>query len=213
MPLDDTCRLSGAARAAARSLACLAITTAVCNAAEPRSEPVVEATQVVERLHEALAGIAGSTDQSLDFRYRKIRSAVSATHDFGDMAQFLLRREWGELSESQRRQFEERFTELSATQYASRFVRLERDAMKVVGAEVAGPERVYVHASLTPADGEDVILAYTLERKSDGWQIVNVVADGVSDLALRRAEYSRVIRNGGFEALMEHLDEQIAALD
>jgi len=85
--------------------------------------------------------------------------------------------------------------------------------MKVVGAEVAGPERVYVHASLTPADGEDVILAYTLERKSDGWQIVNVVADGVSDLALRRAEYSRVIRNGGFEALMEHLDEQIAALD
>jgi phospholipid transport system substrate-binding protein len=48
-------------------------------------------------------------------------------------------------------------------------------------------------------------------RKIDGrWRIINIIADGVSDLALERAEYSSVIRRYGFNALLAKLKERIA---
>ena len=65
-------------------------------------------------------------------------------------------------------------------------------------------------------DDLDLTLSYTLknsgsaENSPEGWMIVNVIADGVSDLALRRAEYSRVLKNKGFDGLLDHIDGQIA---
>jgi hypothetical protein len=38
------------------------------------------------------------------------------------------------------------------------------------------------------------------------------VADGVSDLALKRAEYQRVFSSGGLEGLLAELDEQTKRL-
>lgn len=201
------------ARRMAEGLALLAISAGACAAADSEPAALARATQVVERLHNALAGIADSADESLDARFRAIQQVISETHDFRDMSRFLLRREWADLSGKQRRMFEERFIVLSTSQYASRFARLGRDSTEIVGVEMASSTRAYVHASLTDADGDEVPLSYTLQRTADAWRIANVVANGVSDLALRRAEYSSLLRNEGFEVLMEHLDEQIAALD
>jgi hypothetical protein len=41
---------------------------------------------------------------------------------------------------------------------------------------------------------------------------VNIVVDGVSDLALKRGEYGRLMDEGGFSALMADLDRQIQRL-
>jgi hypothetical protein len=38
------------------------------------------------------------------------------------------------------------------------------------------------------------------------------LADGVSDLALKRAEYSRILADGTIDDLIEHLERQIADL-
>ena len=60
----------------------------------------------------------------------------------------------------------------------------------------------------------DLTLSYTLNQDANkNWTIINVVADGVSDLALRRAEYSRVIKSKGFDGLLAHIDDQIAAIN
>ena len=52
-------------------------------------------------------------------------------------------------------------------------------------------------------------------RKTDesGWQIIDVYLDGtVSELALRRSEYSALIKREGFQALLAKLDERIETL-
>ena len=54
--------------------------------------------------------------------------------------------------------------------------------------------------------------SYTLKALGESWAIINVVADGVSDLALRRAEYSQVLKKQGFDGLIRRLDGQIADL-
>ena len=45
-----------------------------------------------------------------------------------------------------------------------------------------------------------------------GWRIINIVADGVSDLALKRAEYQRVFASGGIDGLVAELEQQTRAL-
>ena len=42
--------------------------------------------------------------------------------------------------------------------------------------------------------------------------VYNLVADGVSDLSLRRADYNSIIKEKGYDALLRHIEENIAEL-
>ena len=68
-----------------------------------------------------------------------------------------------------------------------------------------------VKTVLVKVDGDKVTLDYLL-RKSDGlWRIVNVIAEGVSDLSLKRADYTAVIKNEGFNSLITQLNGKVAS--
>jgi phospholipid transport system substrate-binding protein len=62
------------------------------------------------------------------------------------------------------------------------------------------------------ANQPDVSLEYLLHQADGGWRIINVVADGVSDLALKRAEYQRLYASGGIDGLLAALEEQTQRL-
>jgi len=51
-----------------------------------------------------------------------------------------------------------------------------------------------------------------LHRDGEQWRIVNIVVDGVSDLALKRAEYGRLMDAGGFQAVLDELAQQTERL-
>jgi phospholipid transport system substrate-binding protein len=53
----------------------------------------------------------------------------------------------------------------------------------------------------------DVALDYFLRDD----KVFNVVADGVSDLSLRRADYNSIIKSEGYERLLEHIRDKISA--
>ena len=63
---------------------------------------------------------------------------------------------------------------------------------------------------IVKADGERVTLDYVLRDNEGMWQIVNVIADGVSDLSLKRADYTAVIKSEGFNSLVSKLSDKIA---
>jgi phospholipid transport system substrate-binding protein len=65
-----------------------------------------------------------------------------------------------------------------------------------------------VRTELERSNGERVSLDYYFR----GGQVFNVVADGVSDLSLRRADYNGVIKSQGYERLLSHIRENIAEL-
>jgi phospholipid transport system substrate-binding protein len=58
-----------------------------------------------------------------------------------------------------------------------------------------------------------VSLEYLLQRAGTDWRIINIVADGVSDLALKRAEYQRLFGSGGIEGLIAELEQQTERLE
>ncbi len=71
-------------------------------------------------------------------------------------------------------------------------------------------EQVLVRSQLIQADGKAVNFDYVMRQgASHHWKIINILADGVSDLALKRAEYSAIIQRDGFSALLSLLEQKI----
>ena len=58
----------------------------------------------------------------------------------------------------------------------------------------------------------DILDARGLRQGDKGWRIINIVADGVSDLALKRAEYQRVLAHGTLDSLIKELETQTERL-
>jgi phospholipid transport system substrate-binding protein len=129
------------------------------------------------------------------------------------IAEFALRRQWPSLSASERERFVEAFERLSVTTYASRFRGITADTFTLTGEKEAAGGRVQVDAAIVRPDADAVPLEYLLEQRDGAWRIINIVADGVSDLALKRAEYQRLLADGTVEDLIDDLEAQAARLE
>jgi len=167
----------------------------------------------IEALHEGLINLsfaqnAGDVAQQAE----DLRPLIVATHDLQYIAEFTIRRHWANLSDDEGAAFVESFRRLSVMTYASRFGALSADSLSIHESRVLASGRAEVSASIKRAEGTDIPLEYILHENNGGWRIINVVADGVSDLALKRAEYQRVLSDGSIADLIEVLEQQISAL-
>jgi phospholipid transport system substrate-binding protein len=168
----------------------------------------------ISTLQTGLVEVASkSSSTTVDERYRALEPLIVATHNLPYIAEFALRRQWPSLSEPDRQRFIAAFQRLSVMTYAARFGNVAGDAFRAL--EVGEPDangRVQVITGIARASQPDVSFEYLLQKDETGWRIINVVADGVSDLALKRAEYQRVFSAGGLEGLLIELEAQTERL-
>jgi phospholipid transport system substrate-binding protein len=67
-----------------------------------------------------------------------------------------------------------------------------------------------VRSRLVESDGEVIQLNYRLRPVDGKWKIIDVYLNGtVSELALRRSEYSSLIQREGFDSLLVALNQKI----
>ena len=79
--------------------------------------------------------------------------------------------------------------------------------------EPARLETILVRSILRNPDGDDVELNYRMRQLDGRWKIIDVYLDGiVSELALRRSEFSGIARREDFDALIAAIDERIEKL-
>jgi phospholipid transport system substrate-binding protein len=168
----------------------------------------------ITSLQQGLVAVAQDRpDASLDERYAALEPLIVATHDLPYIAEFALRRHWSALAELDRQRFVAAFERLSVTTYAARFKAVGQNTFRPISAGAADASgRVHLTTGVARPGQPDVSLEYVLQQREQSWRIINVVADGVSDLALKRAEYSRVFTNGGIDGLVAELEDQTARL-
>lgn len=167
----------------------------------------------VETLQRGLATLAQHEDATIEQRYAALEPLIDATHDLPYIAEFALRRQWSALSDADRERFIAAFRRLSVTTYAARFANVGPDTFGPTSvAGNSGAERVEVSTSIRRSGAADVPMQYLLQKESSGWRIINIIADGVSDLALKRAEYQRLLNAGSIDGLIAELDVQAERL-
>lgn len=174
---------------------------------ETAAAPTPEAA--VERLLDGLVEVAAEHgDEPVEVRYDALLPIVTSTHDLPYIAELTIRREWRELTDEQRERFVDAFVRLSVMTYASRFGALERGMFELGDSEPPADGRAVVRATLTTRDGDEIPFEYVLHEADGGWKIVNILADNVSDLALKRAEYRRLLAGGTIDDVIAELERQ-----
>lgn len=173
-----------------------------------------EAMNVVERLHAAILDAAKS-GETLGYRgrYDALEPVIHATHDIAFIGELTTGRYWRELEENDRATFVETFLRLSTATYASRFKSYSGESFQLLSESEQGPDSVVVKSLLSHSGGKTLRFDYALRKSDEGWLIVNILVDGVSDLALKRAEYRKVLKRGAFATLIAHLEQQISELE
>ncbi|MEA3413583.1 MAG: ABC transporter substrate-binding protein [Pseudomonadota bacterium] len=188
------------------ALACIALHLSAATGAGPSARSVVETLQ---------SGLLESMKQGIeaDFpaRYALLAPVVTETHDFDTVGRLVIgRKYWGALQAEQQRSFLDTFRELSIATYTDNFSAWSGERFEVLSEEKTPRGNQLVRTGLTKADGEQVLLDYVLKTRDGDWLIINVIADGVSDLALKRSEYTQVLDDRGYDALIEMLRGKIA---
>jgi phospholipid transport system substrate-binding protein len=179
--------------------------------ARAAESPVATITELQTALVDTARRLGGA---AVAERYRALEPAIAATHDLPYIAEFALRRQWATLTDDDRQRFVAAFRRLSVMTYAARFGNVAADAFRPV--EAGAPDangRVQVTTAIEREGQSDVSLEYLLQPDGDDWRIINIVADGVSDLALKRAEYQRLFASGGIEGLIAELERQTLRLE
>lgn len=169
--------------------------------------------EVVSSFHDTLTeAMTRSAKLGCEGRIKLVTPAVDQTFDLPFLTERTLRRAWKTLSEPQRATFAAALRASVIATYATEFSQPDSVHFTTGSSESLANGDAVVHAVLTPRQGSPVTLDYVLKARGDSWQIVNVLAEGVSDLALRATQYDGLMKDQGFEALIARLDAQTQKL-
>ena len=168
---------------------------------------------VVAQLQSGLVDASNAfADAPVEERYAALEPLIRETHDLPYIARFAMRRYWADLTDQQQSEFMETFTRLSIATYASRFQGLTDQTFGISGQTDQPRGHVEINGTLLQQDGEILKINYILHESAEGWQIINIIVDGVSDLALKRGEYQSVFSDTGFTGLVDYLSGQVGDL-
>ncbi len=164
---------------------------------------------VVNGIHAALLNnMKHGKEYGCDGRIKHLQPVIDAGFDVPLIAQTVMRRHWSELSEAQRTQLIAAFREITVVTYASQFNSFGGETFTTQDTQSLPNGDQLVHARLQPGSGDSVAFDYILRGKDGNFRIINVIADGVSDLALRSTQYNLLYEQKGFAGLMAWLQQQ-----
>lgn len=183
-------------------------------AVETASATAPAAAPVIDKLHEGLLSVMMDADKiGYSGRLNRLETIVGESFDLKFMAEKSIGRHWKKLNADEQQLWLDSFREMTKATYAGRFEGFSGQSFEVLGEEGANHDTVVVRAILLNPDGEDVNLNYRLHQIDDAWKVIDVYLNGtVSELALRRSEYSTVLKRDGFTTLIKTIDDKTQEL-
>jgi phospholipid transport system substrate-binding protein len=188
-------------------LASLLLATAVTAADPP-------ATQVIARLNAALLDTLKNAEHlGYQGRFDKLAPVVPQAFDVEFMAEKSIGKYWKSLSDADKARWLALFKEFTVANYAGNLDKFTGQRFEMSGEEPDQNDTIVVHTKLINPGGEDVELNYRLHQTPAGPRIVDIYLKGtVSELALRRSDYTSVLERDGFDALVATIRTKIADL-
>lgn len=168
--------------------------------------------QVIHQLQSSLLQAMREGEQlGYEGRFKLLEPVINQSHDIELIIKTILGATfWSQLDKEQKSLIVDTFRQLSIATYASRFNQYEGEQFEIIEQRALPHEQTLVRSQLTKSDGGIVNFDYVLHQTEGQWRIVNILFDGVSDLAIKRGEYRAIMQRDGFQALIELLKEKIA---
>jgi phospholipid transport system substrate-binding protein len=187
---------------------CLALGAPPTRAGEPGAGAALEGARApIESFYRALdASMKAGGSLTFDARKQRLAPAVGSTFDLPLMAAKVLGRHWRSLPAADQKRWIEAFSGLTLKTYAEQFAEDSGLRFEVGTVQAAPAGTALVRTQLTRADDEPVAIDYRLRPVAGGWRVIDIFLNGtVSELALRRSEYTSVLERDGFVTLVSTL--------
>jgi phospholipid transport system substrate-binding protein len=199
------------------ALAALVTFTLTLAPAARAVDEVVEAgpTRVVGHFNDTmLAVLKDATTLGYKGRLDRLCPVVLATFDLDFMAEKAIGRYWRTLADKERERWRSTFAAFMCANYAGRLDEFTGQQFEMIGSQPAPSDTVVVQTRVIDPADENVDLTYRMRSTTAGWRVIDIYLNGtVSELALRRADYSAVLKKDGFDALLTSVRQKIADLE
>jgi phospholipid transport system substrate-binding protein len=145
-------------------------------------------------------------------RYRALQLAVAETFDLPYMTTLAVGPKWADLSASERARVINAFQHYTVANYANEFDAYNGQQFRVSGEQLRDSDAI-VDTDIVKGDGTSVAVKYRLHPADGSWRIIDVYLDGsISQLAIRRSEFSSVLNQQGVNGLIATLNQKADAL-
>jgi phospholipid transport system substrate-binding protein len=207
----------GTPKIRAGAIALSLVVLLACASDEPPPVPTdpdfIAARAVIERLDAVSIEVAKNADElGFQGRFDSLLPVVREIFDVRAMARGTIAPHWDSLTPEQQEAWVELFTKFHTSAVAHEHRSYSGQFFSILGER--RDERGLVIVSIRlEYPGRDVNLRtdYRLRSSPRGWLIVDVhQPPSVSEVAMRRAEYAAVYERGGFEKIVERMQQAIA---
>ncbi|MGI9296041.1 MAG: ABC transporter substrate-binding protein, partial [Pseudomonadales bacterium] len=147
-------------------------------------------------------------DISFEQRMQRLQKPIEKLFNVAAIGRISTGRFWHDFSAEERERLLAVLTRLILANYASRFQGYSGQQFETLEVLSTKAGQTLVKTRIVNEDKTDVPINYFFR----GEQVYNVVADGVSDLSLRRAEYTNILKQKGLAELINDMEKNIRSL-
>ena len=170
------------------------------------------ATAPVEALHGALqTAMQEGPRLGCEGRRQLLRPVIAEAFDLPFVARQVVRRDWERFSASERSAFERALADFTVASYAANFSAAHGEQFRTLEALPMPRKQMKLRTELQRPGQDSISFDYVLHLSDPQWRIINVVAAGVSDLAIRSAQYRSVLQARGITGLIAWVEQQTQA--
>ena len=176
-----------------------------------QADNLVEARKPVDRLNGTLMEVMkGGQKLGYTGRYKKLDPVVKDTFEFEAVSLIALGMHWKKLEQPQKLAFMDKLTDLSVATYAAQFKEYGGESFQFDSSQDVKNGKLLLRYNLVAPNEKPIKFEYFVGQFNGQWHIINIVVDGISDLALKKAQYTSVIDREGFDALLNKLTQKIS---
>lgn len=170
----------------------------------------MEAKARVEQLQETLArAMQENGTQGCPKRLKILEPVIAQVFDYPFIAKQILRRERKLFAIEQMQQFMSLLKQQILLEYAINFDSYDQPHFEIQELRRQSEKQAMVISTLKRQKARMIEFKYFLRAHKQDTKIINVTVDGISDLAVRSAQYRTIIRDKEVEGLLTALQEQV----
>ena len=193
----------------------LLLTAVVClslaeSARAASSDPAVNQVQALTAA--LLKSMRAGATISMAERYKQLEPVVEQVFAMPLVTRLAVGPQWASFPPDQQQALIAAYTRFTVANYAHNFHDFDGQKFEIDDNVLSRGDDKVVRTRVIPAHDVPVSLLYRMHQVDGTWKVIDVISDGVSQLALRRSDFAVAIAAGGAPALIAHLNKSSEAL-
>ncbi len=146
-------------------------------------------------------------------RAKVLTPAVDSAFDMKTIVRLIVGPGWATTAPDMQQKLLDAFRAYTVANYAANFDSYSGQMIRVVPPVRSFAGGSIVDTEIQSPDGHEDRISYSVRQVDGDWKIEDVLLDGtISNLAVQRSDFQRILAEGGPTKLIERLDAHAAAL-